>query len=427
MQHSLNFLTAEEAVKIIRSNQRVFLHGSAATPIHLLKALFNRAEELRDVELVSITTMGEMIFDKKYFEKSFYLNSLFVSANIRGIVNSDRGDYIPVFLSEISQLFEKDILPLDVALIHVSPPDRHGFCSLGTSVDIARSAVKHAKHVIAQVNPLMPRTHGDGILHINEINAFVEVNDPLPEVDYGGKVNDTALAIGRNCAGLIEDRSTLQMGIGTIPDAVLSCLTGHKDLGVHTEMFSDGVVPLVEKGVITNRYKTKHRGKIVTGFATGSRKLYDFIDDNPQVVFLEIDYVNDTKVIRTNPKVVAINSAIEIDITGQVCADSIGTYQYSGVGGQMDFMRGAALSKGGKPIIALNSITNKGDSKIVPFLKQGAGVVTTRAHVHYVVTEYGVAYLFGKNLRQRAVALMNIAHPTHRESIEKEIRLRFGK
>lgn len=427
MQHSLNYQTAEEAVKTIKSNQRVFVHGSAATPIHLLKALFNRAEELRDVELVSITTMGEMIFDKKYFEKSFYLNSLFVSANIRGIVNSERGDYIPVFLSEISQLFEKDILPLDVALIHVSPPDRHGFCSLGPSVDIARSAVKHAKHVIAQVNPLMPRTHGDGILHINEINAFVQVNDPLPEVDYGGKVNETALAIGRNCAGLIEDRSTLQMGIGTIPDAVLSCLTSHKDLGVHTEMFSDGVVPLVEKGVITNKYKTKHRGKIVTGFATGTRKLYDFIDDNPQVVFLEIDYVNDTKVIRTNPKVVAINSAIEIDITGQVCADSIGTYQYSGVGGQMDFMRGAALSKGGKPIIALNSITNKGESKIVPFLKQGAGVVTTRAHVHYVVTEYGVAYLFGKNLRQRAVALMNIAHPQHRESIEKEIRLRFGK
>ena len=323
-------------------------------------------------------------------------------------------------------MFEKKILPLDVALIHVSPPDKHGFCSLGTSVDIARSAVKNSKYVIAQVNKQMPRTHGDGIIHISEINTVVEVDEALPEVSYNKLVNETSLTIGRYCAELIDDRSALQMGIGAIPDAVLSCLNNHKDLGIHTEMFSDGVIPLVEKGIITNKYKKKHRGKIVTGFAIGTKKLYDFVDDNPQVVFLEIEYVNDTKVIRQNNKVVAVNSAIEIDLTGQVCSDSIGTYQFSGVGGQMDFMRGAALSDGGKPIIAMPSTTHTGESKIVPLLKNGAGVVTTRAHVHYVVTEYGVAYLFGKNLKQRALALMNIAHPMHREWLEKEIYKRFG-
>ena len=421
------YQTADEALKCVQSNHRVFVHGSAATPSLLLKSLFKRNADLEKVELVSITTLGDNIFDQADFDRSFYMNSLFVSENVRKVVNSGQGDYIPVFLSEISQLFEKNILPLDVALVHVSPPDKHGFCSLGTSVDIARAAVKSAKRVIAQVNKQMPRTHGDGIIHISELGALVEADIPLPEVNYHDSVNDAALAIGKYCAELIEDRSTLQMGIGAIPDAVLSCLHNHKDLGIHTEMFSDGVIPLVEKGVITNKYKKKHRGKLVTGFAIGTRKLYDFIDDNPQVVFLEIEYVNDTKVIRTNPKVVAINSAIEIDITGQVCADSIGTYQYSGVGGQMDFMRGAALSEDGKPIIALTSTTKKGDSKIVPFLKPGAGVVTTRAHVHYVVTEYGVAYLFGKNLRQRAMALMGIAHPNHREWLEKEIVKRFGK
>lgn len=422
----INNQSATDAVAFIKNDQRVFVHGSAATPTHLLKALFERKNELKNVELVSITTLGKDIFNKADFGKSFFLNSLFVSENVREIVNSKNGDYVPVFLSEIPKLFKDDLLPLDVALIHVSPPDKHGFCSLGTSVDIAHSAVKHARHVIAQVNPQMPRTHGDGIIHVSQINSFVIIDEPLPEVNYGKKINETSLAIGRYCAELIEDRSTLQMGIGAIPDAVLSCLQNHKDMGVHTEMFSDGVIPLVEKGIITNKYKNKHRGKIVTSFAIGSKKLYDFIDDNPQVVFLDIDYVNDTKVIRANPKVVAINSAIEIDITGQVCADSIGTYQYSGVGGQMDFMRGAALSEGGKPIIAMHSTTNKGESKIVPFLKQGAGVVTTRAHVHYVITEYGTANLFGKNLKQRAMALLNIAHPSHRENLEREIYNRFG-
>ncbi|HQT21534.1 MAG: 4-hydroxybutyrate CoA-transferase [Sphingobacteriales bacterium 17-39-43] len=421
----VNYSTAENAVKEIKSGQRVFVHGSASTPMSLLRALFKRSVELKDVELVSITTLGDDLFNIPDFGASFFMNSLFVSKNVRQIVNGTNGDYIPVFLSEIPILFDKGILALDVALIHVSEPDKHGFCSLGTSVDIARSAVKNAKHIIAQVNKQMPRTHGDGIIHISEINTLVNVDEALPEVNYGNRVDETAMTIGRFCAELIEDRSTLQMGIGAIPDAVLSCLRDHKDLGIHTEMFSDGVIPLVETGVITNKFKKKHRGKIVTGFAIGTRKLYDFVDDNPQVVFLEIDYVNDTKVIRANPKAVSINSAIEIDLTGQVCADSIGTYQYSGVGGQIDFMRGAALSEGGKPIIALPSTTKTGESKIVPFLKEGAGVVTTRAHVHYVVTEYGVAYLFGKNLRQRAMALIAIAHPMHREWLEKEVIKRF--
>lgn len=422
-----NYTSAEQAVQYIKSGQRVFIHGSAATPSVLLKALFKRSSELRKVELVSITTLGSDIFKIEDFKASFFMNSLFVSQNVREIVNSDSGDYVPIFLSEIPRLFNQNILPLDVALIHVSKPDKHGFCSLGTSVDISRSAVKNAKYIIAQVNEQMPRTHGDGIIHVNEIHAMVHVNEALPEVNYSSRIDDTSKIIGKYCAELIEDGSTLQMGIGGIPDAVLSCLGGHKDLGIHTEMFSDGVIPLVESGVITNKFKKKHRGKIVTGFAIGTRKLYDFVDDNPMVAFLEIDYVNDTKVIRANPKAVSINSAIEIDLTGQVCADSIGTYQYSGVGGQIDFMRGAALSEGGKPIIALSSTTSKGDSKIVPFLKEGAGVVTTRAHIHYVVTEYGVAYLFGKNMRQRAMALVNISHPAHREWLEKEVIKRFGK
>lgn len=417
----------ENALKIIQSENRVFIQGSAATPLVLLNALFKRKEELTNVELVSLSTLGDNIFDQSEFGVSFFMNSLFVSKNVRDIVNSEYGDYIPVFLSEIHLLFKNNILPIDVALIHVSPPDKHGFCSLGTSVDITRSAIKYSKHVIAQVNKQMPRTHGDGIIHMSDINTIVEIDEPLPEVSYFNKIDERAIAIGKYCAELIEDGSTLQMGIGAIPDAVLSCLCSHKDLGIHTEMFSDGVLPLIEKEIINNKNKIKHRGKIVTGFVIGTKKLYDFVDDNPQVLFLDIDYVNDTKVIRVNPKVVAINSAIEIDITGQVCSDSIGTYQFSGVGGQMDFMRGAALSEGGKPIIALKSTTKEGYSKIVPFLKVGAGVVTTRAHVHYVVTEYGVAYLFGKNLRQRAMALVNIAHPVHREWLEKEILERFGK
>ena len=419
--------TVDNAIKNVSSGSRIFIQGSAATPTVLLKSLFKRKNELKGVELVSITTIGEDLFKPSDIGGSFFMNSLFVSKNVREIVNTEQGDYVPVFLSEIHLLFEKGILPLDFAFIHVSPPDKHGFCSLGTSVDITRSAIKNAKQVVAQINKQMPRTHGDGIIHISEINTAIEVDEPLPEVSYQKKADEASLTIGKYCAELIEDGSTLQMGIGAIPDSVLTCLHNHKDLGVHTEMFSDSVISLVEKGIINNKYKVKHRGKIVTGFVIGTKKIYDFVDDNPEVAFLDISYVNDTSVIRANPKVVAINSAVEIDITGQVCSDSIGTYQYSGVGGQMDFIRGAALSEGGKPIIALKSITKQGHSKIVPYLKEGAGVVTTRAHVHYVVTEYGVAYLFGKNLRQRAMALLKIAHPLHREWLEKEIIKRFGK
>ncbi len=418
--------SAETAVGAVKSGDRVFIQGGAATPAALIQALLQRKSELNNVELVSITTLGDDLFSPESVGDSFFINSLFVSKNVRKVINTEHGEYVPVFLSEIPLLFRNSILPVDVALIHVSPPDQHGYCSLGTSVDIVRSALQNARHIIAQVNSKMPRTHGDGIIHVSEIHTMVEIDMPLPEVNYSVKTDETSLQIGKHIAGLIDDGATLQMGIGAIPDAVLTCLTHHKDLGIHTEMFSDGVVPLVHSGVITNRYKENHRGKIVTSFVVGTKQVYDFVHDNPLVSFLDIDYVNDTHVIRKNPKMVAINSAIEIDITGQVCSDSIGTYQYSGVGGQMDFMRGAALSPGGKPIIALKSSTKEGFSKIVPFLKKGAGIVTTRAHVHYVVTEYGVVNLFGKNLQQRAKALRDIAHPDHREDIDREIFQRFG-
>jgi acyl-CoA hydrolase len=421
------YTAASEALQVVKSGQRVFIQGSAATPLHLVRALTARAPELRDVELVSISTFGDDLFSDPSLGESFFFNSLFVSGNVRRWVNGPHGDYVPVFLSEIPRLFDKGLLPVDVALIHVSPPDKHGFCSLGVSVDIVRSALRSAKHIIAQVNPQMPRTLGDGIVHYTQIDTLVEVNEALPEVNYSAELFLETLAIGRHCAGLIDDRSCLQMGIGSIPDAVLSCLHGHKDLGIHTEMFSDGILPLVESGVITNQYKKKHLGKIVTGFAAGSRKLYDFVHDNPQVAFLDIDYVNDTAVIRANPRAVSINSALEIDLTGQACSDSLGMYQYSGVGGQLDFMRGASLSEGGKPIMAMLSVTAKGASKIVPHLKTGAGVTTTRAHMHYVVTEYGVADLYGKNFFQRACALVRIAHPNHREALNREVFARFGR
>ncbi len=421
-----DYVSAEHAIRHIKSGDRVFIHGSAATPHHLLKALAKIAGSLQNVELIAVSTLGEMEIAKPEYSNSFYFNSLFVSDNVRVAINSERGEYIPIFLSEINKLFEKGILNLDVALVHVSVPDKHGFCSLGTSVDVARSAVHHAKKVIAQVNPNMPRTHGDSFVHMSAFDFMVDCNDPLPEVFYGARITEPDLAIGKFCAELIEDRSTLQMGIGCIPDAVLKSLDHCKDLGIHTEMFSDGVMDLIKKGVVTNRFKKKHPDKVVTSFAIGSKSLYEFIDDNPQFEFLEADYVNDTRIIRSNPNVVAINSALEVDLTGQVCSDSIGTYHYSGVGGQMDFIRGASLSENGKPIIALQSTTKKGQSKLVPFLKQGAGVVTTRAHVHYVITEFGVAYLYGKNLHQRALELVKIAHPDHREFLDREVVKRFG-
>ena len=419
------YISAAEAVKTVKSGDRVFIHGSAATPVILVQELQKRHAELDDVELISITTLGDINFDAPEFRKSFYVNSLFVSANVRKVVNSRDGDYVPVFLSEIPLLFRRNILSIDVAMVQVSPPDSHGYCSLGTSVDIAKAAVEKAKHIIALVNPRMPRTHGDGFIHIRNIHSMVWHEAELPEVDYSKKVNEGVRMIGRNVAGLIEDGSTLQMGIGSIPDQVLNNLTGHKNLGIHTEMMSDGVIPLLEKGVITNSQKKLNVGRSVTGFMAGTRRLYDFVNDNPQVRVMDISYVNDTSVIRQNPKVVAINSAIEIDLTGQVCSDSMGTYQYSGIGGQMDFIRGASLSEGGKPIIALPSQTSSGISRIVPILKEGAGVVTTRGHVHWVVTEYGCVNLFGLGLKQRGKALISIAHPDHRESLERAFHERF--
>lgn len=420
-----NYITAEEAVKCVEPGNRVFIHGSAATPICLIEALQKRHNELFNIELVSITTLGDVNFDRPEHRKSFYFNSLFVSNATRSVANSENGDYVPIFLSQIPQLFHKNILPIDVALIQVSPPDVHGYCSLGTSVDIARAAVDTAKYVIAQVNPLMPRTHGDGFIHINKIGAMVWHKSELPEVDYSFEVSDIVEKIGYNVASLVEDGATLQLGIGGIPDQVLKNLTSHKNLGIHSEMISDGVIPLIEMGIINNSQKKLNTRHSVTAFMTGTRKLYDFVNDNPAIRVMKIDYVNDTSIIRQNPKVTAINSAIEIDLTGQVCSDSIGAYQYSGIGGQMDFIHGASLSEGGKPIIALPSQTKKGISRIVPFLKEGAGVVTTRGHVHWVVTEYGIVNLFGKSLKQRAKALIEIAHPDHREMLAKAFYKRF--
>lgn len=420
----MEWVKASDAVEAIKSFNRVFIHGGVATPQTLVKTMVARASELRDVEIVHLHTEGEASYTDPKYASSFHTNALFVGGNIRDAVAKGQADYIPVFLSEVPGLFRKKILPLDIALVQVSPPDKHGYCSLGVSVDVACAAVQTATTVIAQVNPNMPRTHGDGLIHIGKIRYAVESLDPIPEMpDH--TLTEAELTIGKHCAELIEDGATLQTGIGAIPDAVLASLTSHKNLGVHTEMFSDGIINLVERGVINGSRKRIHPGKIISGFVMGTRQLYDFVDDNPLVSLLDIEYVNDTSVIRRNPKVTAINSAVEVDLTGQICADSIGTKLYSGVGGQMDFIRGASLSDGGKPIIALPSITQKGESRIVAFLKQGAGVVTTRAHVHYVVTEQGVAYLYGKNLRERARALINIAHPTHREALEKSAIERF--
>ncbi|MFT5723233.1 MAG: 4-hydroxybutyrate CoA-transferase [Bacteroidia bacterium] len=417
--------SAQEAVKHIKSGDNVFIHSAAAIPQFLVNAMTDRHAELKSVNIYQMHTEGEAPYCHPSMEDSFTLKSFFVSSNTRDAIQNGKGSYIPVFLSEAPSLFRKGIIPIDVALITVSPPDQHGYCSLGTSIDISLAASKSAKLIIAQVDHHMPRTHGDGLIHISEINIQVEMDEILPEVVYGNPTQEHQ-AIGKYIADLVEDGSTLQMGIGAIPNAVLTQLGGHKNLGIHSEMFSDGVLKLIESGVFNGAKKKKHPGMIVASFVVGTRRLYDFIDDNPMVQMLDFEYVNNSDVIRLNPKVVAINSAIEIDLTGQVCADSIGNKIYSGVGGQMDFIRGASLPEGGKPIIALTSTTKNGESKIVPFLKQGAGVVTTRAHVHYVITEYGVAYLHGKTIEERAKLLINIAHPMHREQLEKASALLFA-
>lgn len=422
--NNLKIVSAEEAVANIKSGNRVFIQGAAMTPTVLVEALCNRYQELEDVELLHLHTEGEALYTREPFRQSFRINSCFVGGNVREAVNTGNGDYIPIFLSEVHLLFRRNILPLDVAFIQVSTPDKHGFCSLGTSIDVAIPAIESAKTVIAQINPMVPRTHGDGIIHISKIDSAIDANLPI-HTSAIAEPNEQERLIGQHVAGLVEDGATLQMGIGAIPNVVLANLKNHRRLGIHTEMFSDGILPLVESGVITGEEKKIKPNKIVSCFAVGSQKLYNFMDDNPLVHMKEAAYTNDTALIRQNPKVTAINSAIEIDLTGQVCADTIGKYQYSGVGGQMDFIRGASLSPGGKAIIALPSVTSKGITKIVPVLKQGAGVTTTRAHVHYIVTEYGVVDLFGKNLKQRANALISIAHPDHREELERATFERF--
>ena len=412
------YVTAAEAVQVVKSGDRVYVQAAAATPTILTKALTDRASELRNVELCHLHTEGDAPYANPELADSFHVNSFFIGANVRHTLKAGNGSYTPVFLSELPLLFRKNVVKLDVAFIHVSPPDSHGYCSLGVSVEASVAAIENAKIVIAQVNPQMPRTFGDGILHVSEIDYLVDVNLPIYAHDV---VPFTAEEekIGTYVASLIEDKSTLQMGIGSIPNAALSKLTNHKDLGLHTEMFSDGVIDLIENDVINCNYKGTLRGRALATFLMGSKRLYDFVDDNPFIEMKESSMVNDTARIRRNPRMVAINSAIEVDLTGQVCADSIGSAMYSGVGGQMDFIRGASLSEGGKAIIALPSITKRGESRIVPYLKQGAGVVTTRAHAHYIITENGIADLYGKTLKQRVNELVKIAHPNHQEAIER--------
>jgi acyl-CoA hydrolase len=403
--------SADEAANHVNSNQRVFVHGGAATPNALVDALIEEASRLRDVELIHLHTSGDARYASPEYARSFRVANLFVGHNMRRQLDGDRVDYLPCFLSEIPQLFRSGRRALDIALVQVSPPDKRGYCSLGVSVDVARAAVDSAKVVIAQVNHHMPRVHGDGFVHIDQLDWLVEHDEPLPEFPPLPP-SEEEKAIGHHAAELIEDGATLQMGIGAVPDAVLASLNGHRHLGVHTEMWSDGLLPLLECGAVDN-------SRTVSGFVVGTQRVYDFIDDNPTVTQYDIGYVNRVSVINRNPKVTAINSAIEIDLTGQVCADSIGHRVISGVGGQMDFIRGAMTSEGGKPIIALTSRTQKGIPRIVPALRPGAGVVTTRAHVRFVITENGTVDLYGKTLNERAQLLISIAHPDDQEALER--------
>lgn len=413
--------TAQEAVKCIQSNNHVFIHSAACAPQLLVNAMSARASDLRNVTIHSIHTEGKAPYADASMEGIFQINPLFIGKNIRDAVNSNRGSYIPVFLSEAPDLFRSGALPVDVALISVSLPDKHGFCSLGPAVDISLAAVQNAKIIIAQMSPHVPRVQGDGFIHVSKLNYIVPCDELLFSPAECPITPEEAL-IGKHVANLVEDGATLQMGIGSIPNAVLAALDSHKNLGIHSEMFSDGILPLVEKGVINGSRKEVHRNEIIASFAVGSQRLYDFMNDNPQVKLYDFAYVNNLLTIMRNPKVTAINSAIELDLTGQVCADSIGSYLFSGVGGQIDYMHGAAFSDGGKPIIALTSTTKRGESKIVPYLKTGAGVVTTRAHVHWVVTEYGAVNLHGKSLHQRAELLISIAHPDHRDALANGLK-----
>uniref|UniRef100_A0A1I8NZW1 Uncharacterized protein n=1 Tax=Stomoxys calcitrans TaxID=35570 RepID=A0A1I8NZW1_STOCA len=415
-------VTPKEAVKCIKSGHTVFCQGAAATPNVLISAMVEHAKEnrLEDITVCHMHTEGPAAYCEPENSEIFRSSSFFMGGNVRKAVAEGRGDNFSIFLHEIPLLFYKKIVRPDVSLINVSPPDRHGFCSLGTSVDCVRAALLHSKQIVAQVNKQMPRTYGDACIHSSHFDAMTEVDVKLPQ--HGGKPGEKELKIGKLIAeNLVCDGATLQMGIGVIPDAVLVALHNHKDLGIHSEMFANGVVDLVKAGAVTNRLKKMHQGRIVGSFLIGDQALYDFVNDNVSIEMYAIDYVNSVSVIKQLPRMTAINSAIEVDLTGQVCSDSIGARFYSGFGGQVDFIRGAAEGIDGKgvPIIAIPSVTNKGESKIVPMLKPGAGVVTSRAHVHYVVTENGIASLFGKNMRQRAYELIKVAHPDHQEKLEK--------
>lgn len=417
----------EEAVKVIKSDDHVVIHSVACAPLKLIDAMVRRGKEgaFLNVRIHHLHTEGPAPYSGAEYEGIFQLESFFVGHNVRKDTQAGYADYIPVFLNETQKLIRDGIIPVNVAMIQVSPPNKHGWVSLGTSVDAMLAAVENAKTVIGVVNPNVPRAFGDAMIHMSHIDIFCEDNTPLIEA-APGPISSTDQAIGKHVAALVENGATLQMGIGAIPNAVLAELTHHKNLGVHTEMFSDGLLPLIASGVVNGAEKKIDRGKIVSTFLMGSRKLYDFIDDNPGVLMKDVGYTNCVDIICKNPKVTSINSAIQIDITGQVCADSIGTKFYSGVGGQIDFIRGAASSERGKPIIALPSVTEKGVSKIATVLNSGAGVVTTRANIHWVVTEFGAVNLYGKSLQERAKLLISIAHPNHQEDLERSAFDRFG-
>ncbi|NJD23622.1 MAG: acetyl-CoA hydrolase/transferase family protein [Melioribacter sp.] len=422
-KYNSRIVTSDEAVKIIKSNDKIVVQPGCAAPLELINAMVRRKDELRNVEIYHILVVGDIPYTKPGMEKHFKHKAFFIGANARTAVNEGRAEFIPIFLSEVTMLFKRGVIQADVAMIHVSPPDEHGFCSYGIDVGNIKTPAEKAKCVIAQVNKHMPRGLGNSFIHVNKIDFVVEIDEPLQELpqadpDATPEVLKIYDQIGKNVAEMIEDGSTLQMGIGAIPDAVLKYLHNKNDLGVHTEMFSDGLINLVEEGVVNGEKKTLHPGKIIAGFVLGTKRSYNFIDNNPVFEFHPQEYVNDPFLISKNNKMIAINSAIEIDLTGQVCADSIGTKFFSGIGGQVDFVRGAAHSEGGKPIIALPSATKDLKfSKIVPMLKPGAGVVTSRGDVHYVVTEYGVAYLFGKSIQERVRALIEISHPAFKHEL----------
>lgn len=427
MYKNIKFVSADEAVKAVKSGDHIHLSSVASAPKVLIDALCRRGDngELKDIKIHHLHTEGAAPYTDEKYEGTFFHEAFFVGGNVRKAVQAGFADYIPIFLSETQKLYRSGTLPCDIAMIQVSTPDKHGFVSLGTSVDATLAAIECARCVIAVVNKNVPRSWGDAIIPTSMIDVFVE-HDSLLEPAHFADPSDIEVAIGKNCAALIEDGATLQMGIGAIPNAVLAQLGNHKNLGIHTEMFADGVLPLVEKGVINGANKAIDKGKLVSTFLMGSQNCYDFIDDNPMVAMMDVGYTNNPFIIAKNPKVTAINSALQVDLTGQVCADSLGTKFYSGVGGQIDFIYGASLSQGGKAIIAMPSCTNKGISKIAPILTPGAGVVTTRNHIHWFVTEFGAVNLYGKSLQERARLMTSVAHPDHREALDQAAFERFG-